>query len=284
MSLNSVDYVPGKKKMMNRAVVILKRIIVARLLLIGAALVLGSNPAAAEPDGSPWGENYFPNIRLLNQDGEAVYFYHDLIKDKIVVINFIFTNCEFLCSLETARLREVQSLLGDRVGQDIFIYSITIDPEYDTPSVLKQYAEKFGVAPGWQFLTGKEADIAYLRQKLGLFDLEEVLEAGPRDHSLSLMVGNEATGQWIKRSPHDNPGVLADLITNQISGGKVRRRDKRSYTSIPPIRSFSRGEYIFNTRCIACHTLGSGDGLGSDLLNVTARSLLTGLLAQRFQY
>ncbi|MDV6343326.1 SCO family protein [Nitrosomonas sp. Is37] len=70
--------------------------------------------------------------------------------------------------MEAARLRHLQKLLGDRVGRDVFIYSITINPAHDTPTVLKQYAEKFGVAPGWQFFTGKEADITLLRQKLGI--------------------------------------------------------------------------------------------------------------------
>lgn len=118
---------------------------------------------------SRWGENYFPNTTLITQDGEKRKFFDDLIKDKVVAINFIFTSCKDSCPLETARLRKVQEILGDRVGKDIFLYSISIDPETDTPAVLKAYKEKFNIGPGWTFLTGDEQEIILLRKKLGLY-------------------------------------------------------------------------------------------------------------------
>ncbi|MEZ0199753.1 SCO family protein, partial [Pseudomonas qingdaonensis] len=90
----------------------------------------------AEAAASPWGASYFPNIPLLTQDGEKVHFFDDLIKDKVVAINFIFTGCSDSCPVETARLRQVQKILGDRVGKDIFLYSISIDPYNDTPATL----------------------------------------------------------------------------------------------------------------------------------------------------
>src|SRR6185437_4358658 len=132
----------------------------AVLLTCSAALVFcrpalaadGSHPASA---GNPyWGANHFPNAPLINQDGQTVKFYDDLIKGKTVVINFIFTRCGNVCPLETAKLSQVYKLLGDRMGKDIFFYSITVDPKHDTPERLKEYAEKFHTGPGWYFLTG----------------------------------------------------------------------------------------------------------------------------------
>ena len=145
----------------------------------------GSSAAAAERAARIWGADYFPNVPLVTHEGKTVRFFDDLIKDKVVAINFIYTHCPDACPLETARLREVQKILGDRVGQDVFMYSITIDPEHDTPEVLKQYAEKFQIGPGWLFLTGKKADITLLRKKLGLYNEEE--ESGNlKEHNLSL--------------------------------------------------------------------------------------------------
>ena len=102
------------------------------------------------------------------QDGKLVHFYDDLLKGKAVAVNLIYTRCTASCPLETAKLAQVQRLLGARVGKDVFFYSISIDPTHDTPLVLKAYAQKFHAGPGWLFLTGKEEDIRLVGRKLGL--------------------------------------------------------------------------------------------------------------------
>src|SRR5713101_6746241 len=162
-------------------------------LLAGAVVflhVVGSACAA-----NRWGADYFPNVPLITQDGTAVRFYDDLLKGKSVAVNVMYTSCKDECPLETARLAQVQRLLGERMGKDIFFYSISIDPKRDTPAVLKDYAEKFGVGPGWLFLTGKEEDIRLVAKKLGLSRQNDALR---RDgHTAILMVGNEPTGQWM---------------------------------------------------------------------------------------
>ncbi|MDV6343323.1 SCO family protein [Nitrosomonas sp. Is37] len=257
--------------MMRKSLVgLLRSNLLAILFFIGIALALESGPTRGAPPGSPWGADYFPNINLVNQDGKDVRFYDDLIKGKVVVINFIFTNCKLSCSLETARLRHLQALLGDRVGSDVFIYSITIDPAHDTPAVLKEYAEKFGVAPGWQFLTGKEADITLLRRKLGLLGSQDPADQLD-NHNLSVLVGNEATGRWTKRSLGDNSQVLVNLIGYQMQNKRMQREEQKSYADAREIQGFSRGNYLFNTRCSSCHTIGAGDRLGPDLLQVTSQ-------------
>jgi len=217
---------------------------------------------------SRWGAEYFPNVPLTTQDGTTVQFYEDLLKGKAVVINLIYTHCQDICPLETARLVQVQRLLGDRVGQDIFFYSISIDPTRDTPQVLKAYADKFQVGPGWLFLTGKKEDITLISKKLGLSSLTD---AANRDgHMPSLMIGNEATGQWMRHSAVDNPQFLATTIGNFLHGWHDHKAGP-SYAAVPPLPTLDPGAYLFQTRCAACHTVGQGDKVGPDLLGVTHR-------------
>src|SRR6185503_17184814 len=143
----------------------------AALVILAAAIIscFYLAPAAKAFDKSRWGANYFPNVELITQDGKVVHFYDDLIKGKIVVIDLIYTHCVDSCPLETARLVQVQKLLGDAMGKEIFFYSITIDPKRDTPEVLKSYAEKYHAGPGWMFLTGKKEEIDLLSKKIGLY-------------------------------------------------------------------------------------------------------------------
>ncbi|WP_408733502.1 SCO family protein [Pseudomonas sp. LS1212] len=230
--------------------------------------------AAGESDAdTPWGRDYFPNIPLVTQDGKTVHFFDDLIKDKVVAINFIFTSCTDSCPLETARLRQVQKQLGDRVGRDVFFYSISIDPQVDTPAVLKQYTEKFNVGPGWLFLTGQKADITALRQSLGLF-IEGVDNGRTKDHNLSLIIGNQSTGRWMKASPFENPYILADRLGNSLHNWKLASASQNDYADAPSVRTPSTGEQIYRTRCSSCHTLGDTEhagmrSIGPDLLGVT---------------
>ena len=239
--------------------------------LLAAAISLGlwADGALAAPAGSPWGANYFPNVPLVNQDGKTLHFYDDMIKGKVVAINFMYATCHDACPLETAKLRQVQRALGDRVGKDVFMYSITIAPEHDTPATLKAYMAKFNVAPGWQFLTGKAADITLLRQKLGLYDGEQTEKS--QGHTMSMIVGNEASGQWIKRSSFDHPGVLARVIGEQLFNHKTRVGQHPSYAAASPVVKVDHGADLYQRRCQSCHTLGAGDGLGPDLLGVVAR-------------
>lgn len=226
-----------------------------------------SKPAAA--DNARWGANYFPNVVLTNQDGVKLHFYDDVLKGKSVVIDLIYTHCVDACPLETARLVQVQKILGDRVGKDIFFYSISIDPTHDTPKVLKEYAQKYHVGPGWTFLTGKKSDIDLISKKLGLYT-----EPDPNDrdgHTPSVLIGNEPGGQWMRDSATDNPRYLANTIGNWLnSWHNAKAVDaKASYNQAPSIDLSDKGRYAFTTQCAACHTIGHGDKIGPDLLGVT---------------
>ena len=212
----------------------------------------------------------FPEIELTTHEGKRVRFYEDLIQDKVVSINFIFTSCPDSCPAETAKLKEVYERLGDRVGRDIFMYSISIDPEHDTPEALKKFAEKFQTGPGWLFLRAEEEDVRRLEERFGL-DLDADEYDDPKDHNISLVLGNERTGQWIKRSPFDNPGALARMLGYRLFDGMVAQNGVKSYSEVPEAPQLSEGAFLFRTRCESCHTLGGGEGLGPDLAGVTAR-------------
>jgi protein SCO1 len=232
-------------------------------LLLGTGGLLYVRPAFAT---NLWGANYFPNVPLITQDGTTVRLYDDLLKGKAVALNLIYTSCKDECPLETARLVQVQRLLGDRVGKDIFFYSISIDPKRDTPAVLKAYAEKFGVGPGWLFLTGNEDDIKLVAKKLGLSRPNDT--ANRDGHQPILMLGNEPTGQWMRNSAVASPKYLATTISDFM--GWERPQSQRRYTAaqlLPP----DAGVLLFQSRCSACHTIGKGDAVGPDLAGVTTR-------------
>ncbi len=257
------------------------------VLLVGSAVTLRDAGATAPTDttpavkkgrgGSVWGSRYFPNVPLITHDGRTVHFFDDLIEGKVVAINFIYTTCPDTCPMETARLLEVQELLGDRMGKDVFFYSITIDPEHDTQPVLERFVKDWEIGPGWTFLTGKEADITLLRKKLGLY-IEEIQGENSRDHNLSLVIGNQSTGRWMKRSPFENAHVLAKQIGGELHNWKIASTAGRDYSQAPKLRRISKGETLYRTRCEACHTIGDGDvvelaarRIGPDLYKITER-------------
>lgn len=139
---------------------------------------------------------YFPNITLVTHEGRRVKFYDDLIKDKIVLLNFMYANCEGVCPGITMNLAKVHRALGDRMGRDTFFYSITLKPAQDTPAVLKNYAAMHGVGRGWLLLTGAPADIELLRRKLGYVDPDPVADRDVSTHIGMVRFGNEARELW----------------------------------------------------------------------------------------
>ncbi|VAW92320.1 Cytochrome oxidase biogenesis protein Sco1/SenC/PrrC, thiol-disulfide reductase involved in Cu(I) insertion into CoxII Cu(A) center [hydrothermal vent metagenome] len=232
-----------------------------------ALVLIGSLPAANAM--ANWGKDYFPNVQLTTHEGKTVNFFEDLIKDKVVAINFIYTHCPDTCPLETAQLVKVQEIMGDRVGKDVFFYSISIDPERDTPEVLAEYRKRFKA--NWMFLTGDKEDIIELRKKLGLYIQE--IQDGSLNHNVSMIIGNQKTGRWMKRAPFENPYVLADQLGNWLTGWKAPPQVK-DYSKAPDLRNISRGEQIFRSRCASCHSVTGNElagALGPDLLGVTRR-------------
>jgi protein SCO1/2 len=238
------------------------------VLILGTS---GGGVAAAEPQGSRWGASYFPNVPLVTHEGKTVQLYDDLIKDKKVLINFIYERCDKTCPLATAKLLQVQKRLGARVGKDIFIYSITLDPGHDSPEVLKAYAERYRVGPGWLFLTGTRADIDVVRFKLG--------ERGEKEgHTNFVRIGDGAKGQWMRLSLTGNLDLLVSEIGKMLDPAMYYAgQPAKSYADAPrreiseQQRMLLKGQTLFRNQCATCHTLGQGDRLGPDLLGVTTR-------------
>jgi len=163
--------------------------------LLGGASGPRPGPSALSPR-ERCRELHFPNVPLTTHEGRDVRFYDDLLKGKIVTINFMYTSCKDTCPLTTAHLVKVQKLLGDRVGRDIFMYSFTIDPNHDTPGALKSFAKEFRVGPGWLFLTGKDEDLELLRVKLGFIDPDPEVDKDRANHIGTVEYGNEPLVLW----------------------------------------------------------------------------------------
>ena len=236
-----------------------------RLALAFLALALSAPSAMSQQ--TRWRADYFPNVELTDHNGQRVRFYDDVIRGKIVSINFIFTSCADICPLDTAQLRRVQEILGERVGQDIHMYSISVDPARDTPSTLRRFMRSYDIGPGWTFLTGSQEDVDLLQRRLGIRPIDP--SGRLSEHDTSIIVGNETTGQWIRRSAYENPQLLANLLTSRLRNHLPGRETRQSYSVAGRVTDTSEGAYLYRTRCRSCHTLGEGERLGPDLAGVT---------------
>ncbi len=216
---------------------------------------------------SRWGKDYLPNLPVIDQDGKEYRFFDDLINGKNVVINFIFTTCTDICPLTTARMALIQEQLGDVVGRDIFMYSITIDPERDRPNELKKYAEAFRIGPGWRLLTGRPEDIAAIRYKLG--ERSRVLS----EHRHEMLLGNSATGNWSKDSAFgDIERVIMNIRSLDPDWRYVpKHASSAAANDAPLVIADQPGQALFAKACASCHTIGNGDRIGPDLRDATAR-------------
>lgn len=182
-------------------------------LVLAAALLLGASPLAhAAPDRAQKARDYFTNTVLVDQDGKDVRFYEDVLKDRVVVIDFIFTRCPSACPLLTQKLLQTRAALAG--SADVHFVSISIDPDNDSPAELRAFAKKQGASgPGWTFLTGKKADIQHVVKRLGQWT------DAPEDHSTVFIAGNARTNHWIRLRPDSPPKVMAAELQRLAAGG-----------------------------------------------------------------
>ena len=159
-------------------------------------------PQAQQSPAQKW----FTDVELIDQDGKKVRFYTDMLKGKTVIVNAFFTTCTSVCPPMNRNLEKVQEALGDRIGKDVFIVSISVDPETDTPPRLKEYAQRFHARPGWAFLTGKKENVDWALYRVGQY-----VEAKD-DHTTVIAVGNEATGLWKKALGMAKPAELIEIV------------------------------------------------------------------------
>ena len=156
-------------------------------------------------------EKYFTDVELTDQDGKKVHFYSDLLKGKTVVVNAFFTTCTSVCPPMNRNMEKIQEALGDRVGRDVFLVSLTVDPETDTPARLKDYAKKFHAGSGWTFLTGKKENLDWALYKLGQYVEKK------DDHTTVFIIGNEKTGLWKKAFGMANVAELVQVVESVVN-------------------------------------------------------------------
>ena len=199
------------------------KLMVSVVLAIGQLAVAGDRPGIVPDPRTDFDayqayrlRDHFPNVALITQDNKTVHFYDDVIKGKIVMIQFMFANCEQLCPRVTPNLVKVQKELQKLGATEVTMVSITVDPAHDTPAVLKEYASKFHVQPGWQFLTGSKSDIDLIRRKLGVYDPEEK----KFEHMNMLTVGREPIGRWLS--------IPAEAKPDEIVQTMLRLRGRRT--------------------------------------------------------
>jgi protein SCO1/2 len=156
-------------------------------------------------------EQYFSDVELINQDGQKMRFYSDVLKDKVVVINTFFTTCTGVCPPINRTLERMQEALGDRLGKDAFLVSMSVDPETDTPSKLKEYSRRFHARPGWIFLTGTKENVDWALYKLGQY--VETKDG----HTTIIIIGNEPKGLWKKAFGLAKADELMKIVEDVIN-------------------------------------------------------------------
>jgi protein SCO1/2 len=168
----------------------------------GVAAAAGGVPSTSDEQGLSARarrriqEQHLPNVPLITHEGKQVRFYDDLVKDKIVSLNFFFAKCEEICPLVMANLARVQKLLGSQVGRDLFMYSITLKPDEDTVEVIRRRRQTYGAGPGWTYLTGNPDDIERLRRAIGFSYPDPAIDKDKNQHIGNIRYGNEPLMLW----------------------------------------------------------------------------------------
>jgi protein SCO1/2 len=175
-----------------------------------AATFAPETPASAR---SRIQQRHLPNIPLVTHEGKEVRFYDDLIKGKVVTLNFFYALCGDVCPAVTANLAEVQKLLGDQVGREVFMYSFTLKPEADDVLAIQNYRDNFGAGPGWTFLTGQPDDLEKLRRAIGFTNPNPVLDKDTTQHIGNVRYGNEPLMLWAACPGMAKPSFIAESIS-----------------------------------------------------------------------
>ena len=200
----------------------------------GAGLETGdSQTAETMVTGSP---RRFPNPVLVDQEGRSVRFYDDLVRDRVVMVNFAYTKCTGSCPRSTAQLLAVQRLLGERFGRDFTLLTLSLDPERDTPEAMRRYLAAHGARPGWTWLTGRPEDIEAIRRFVGFTDPDPEVDADRTQHTSLLLLGNDRTGRWASMPALIPPEQIVDALL-RTAGERpttVAVQQARPSSAMPP--------------------------------------------------
>jgi protein SCO1/2 len=169
--------------------------------------IAAATPATTQGSHEAAAREYFTDLELVNQNGEAVRFYTDVLKDRVVLINFVYTHCNDACPMITRTLRTARGMLDEAVSARVYFVSISIDPEHDTPAALREFATKHEAAiDNWVFLTGDKENVDHIVKKLGQFTPEV------EEHSTLILAGNVRDRHWVKIPPTVPPVGIAEKL------------------------------------------------------------------------
>lgn len=154
---------------------------------------------------------------LLDQDGRTVRLADDVVGDRIVVVDFVFTTCTTVCPILSTRLARVQAGLGERAGREVRLVSVSIDPARDTPARLKAFAARFGAGPGWTWLTGEVDAVERVLKGMGAYT------ARPADHGPLVLVGDGRTGRWSRFNGFPDPAALLAKVDEYAAARRLAR-------------------------------------------------------------
>src|SRR5262245_1278650 len=153
-----------------------------------------------------------PNRILFTHTGRRVRFVDDIVRGRVIALNLAFTRCQDFCPTGLSRMRQVQDLLGPAAGHEVRLYTLTLDPEHDTPRVLREARRQYGAGPGWTFLTGSVDACEAVRRGLGLYDPDPRIDADRTQHAGLLVMGNDPLGRWSTVSLGLKPGRLVQAL------------------------------------------------------------------------
>ncbi len=156
---------------------------------------------------------FFTDLKVITHEGQELRFYSDLLKDKVVLVSFFYINCPTAQPVLTTNFR-LQGMLEERLGKELFLLTISVDPEKDGPDAIREFAGKFNPRPGWLFLTGKKENMDVINRKLG-----NTL-ALPEGHLRMFLLGNPRTGHWMKLPETAPPMGVADGLRALLAEGR----------------------------------------------------------------
>lgn len=156
--------------------------------------------------------DYFTNVVVETHRGEKMRFYDQVLRGKRVVINMMYTACAGICPGNTANLKRVHELLAGHLGKDVFMYSLTLRPEFDRPDALAAYMKQYGIDSGWTFLTGVPAEMDVIRRRLGFYDIDPKVDANLAQHTGMVRIGNEALDRWCMVPALSSPKQICRAI------------------------------------------------------------------------
>ena len=197
-----------------------------------------SAPSAQEPERVDGLQ--IPDVSLVDQDGKQVRFASDLVRDRVVAVNFVFTTCTTICPPMGAHFAKLRQLLGERAGRDVHLISVSVDPRTDTPERLKAWAGRFGAGPGWTLVTGDPAEVTRLLKALGAYTPDI------KDHSPLLLVGNAARGEWTRAYGLAPPAKIAEMLDSAAAPGTIQEAASRYFGDIPLVDQSGRTKRLYS--------------------------------------